>query len=52
MRRLKGRIILDFICDPDIFDIQWEASVLRKGIRYPPLPDLYGPTMNVSIPLR
>ena len=47
--RLKGRIILDFISDPDIFDLQWEASVLRKGIQYQPLPDLYGPTMNVRL---
>lgn len=33
------------------FTHEWEASVLRKGIRYPPFPDLYGPTMNVRLPL-
>ena len=46
--RLKGRVLLDLFSEPDIFGILWEATSHFRGINYPPLPDLYAPTMNVS----
>ena len=46
--RLKGRLLLDLFSEPDIFGMLWEANSQYRGTVYPPLPDLYGPTMNVS----
>ena len=47
---LKGRVLLDLFSEPDIFNIRWDALSQYNGIVYPALPDLYGPTMNVSCP--
>ena len=45
---LKGRVLLDLFSEPDIFNIKWDQLQPYNGIIYPALPDLYGPTMNVS----
>ena len=45
---LKGRVLLDLFSEPDIFNIKWDQLQAYNGIIYPALPDLYGPTMNVS----
>lgn len=42
--------MLDLFSQPDIFGILWDADSNYNGITYPPLPDLYAPTMNVSLP--
>ena len=47
---LRGRVLLDLFSEPDIFNIKWDALTQYNGIIYPALPDLYGPTMNVSSP--
>jgi hypothetical protein len=44
----QGRVLLDLISEPDIFDLEWADVATRRGFQYPPLPDLYGPTMQVS----
>lgn len=43
-------MLLDLFTEPDIFNIKWDALTQYNGIIYPALPDLYGPTMNVSSP--
>lgn len=48
---LRGRVLLDLFSEPDIFNIKWDALTQYNGIIYPALPDLYGPTMNVGIPV-
>lgn len=45
---LRGRVLLDLFSEPDIFNIKWDQLQAYNGIVYPALPDLYGPTMNVS----
>ncbi len=47
---LRGRVLLDLFSEPDIFGIKWDALNAYNNILYPALPDLYGPTMNVSAP--
>ena len=47
---MKGRVLLDLWTEPDIFGIKWDALTQYNGAVYPALPDLYGPTMNVSCP--
>ena len=47
---LRGRVLLDLFSEPDIFNIKWDQLQAYNGIIYPALPDLYGPTMNVSCP--
>lgn len=43
-------MLLDLFSEPDIFGIKWDALNQYNNILYPALPDLYGPTMNVSTP--
>ncbi|CAL8466352.1 g5888 [Coccomyxa elongata] len=46
---LQGRVLLDLISEPDIFGLEWASTTSRREFEYPPLPDLYGPTMQVIL---
>lgn len=49
---LRNRVLLELFSEPDIFGFQWASTNVYNGVTYPALPDLYGPTMNVSPSLR